>query len=288
MANARHATLSEGGSGKFHNMDGVITDYEFTTVHPFAKEGTRRSQSDFAPLYGVLTAQMDGAKEPDVDVLLVGSADDFYITDRNKTLTPVAEGRSVWAKGQWGKLIASLETLGCETENADFAEGVFNYQPIIGRRVRFQQEQQFDKNGKLKKRMGKGRDGKPREYDDTTTVITADYGMAVTTPTKGAKGVTTMTKVASKANGAAKEVDLTDTADEALVGLLDKFGGSAPKAKLVSAPAQLFLKKTYPAHSDELRKILYDDEYLNDAVTRGVLAEYKQSDKLQTVSLVPF
>ena len=280
MPNARHATLSEGGGGRFNNVDGVITNYEFTTVHPFAKEGNRRSKSDFNPLYGVVTAQMDGAKEPDVDVLLVGSADDFEISDEGKTITPADGGNGVWAKGQWGKFIASLETLGCETENADYAESVFNYEPIIGRRVRFQQEQQFDKAGKLKKRMGKGRDGKPREYDDTTTVVVADYGVA-----KGAKGgTTTTTKAASKANGAAKEVDLTDTADEALVGLLDKFGGSAPKAKLVSAPAQLFLKKNYPDHSDELRKIIYDDDYLNDAVTRGIVSEYKQSDKLQTLT----
>ena len=281
MANARHATLSEGGSGKFNNVDGVITNYEFTIVHPFAKQRNRRSRSDFSPLYGVVTAQMDGAKEADVDVLLVGSADDFEISDEGKTITPMGGGNGVWAKGQWGKFIASLEKLGCETENADYEESVFNYEPIIGRRVRFQQEQQFDKSGKLKKRMGKGRDGKPREYDDTTTIVVADYGMAAAVKT-GTK--TTTTKAASKANGAVKEVDLTDTADEALVGLLDKFGGSVPKAKLVSAPAQLFLKKNYPDHSDELRKIIYDDDYLNDAVKRGVVSGYKQSDKLQTLT----
>ena len=283
MANARHATLSEGGSGKFNNVDGVITNYEFTTVHPFAKEGQRRSRSDFSPLYGVLTAQMDGAKEADVDVLLVGSADDFEISDGGKTITPVEEGRSVWAKGQWGKFIASLEKLGCETENADYDENVFNYEPIIERRVRFQQEQQFDKGGKLKKRTGKGRDGKPREYDDTTTIVVSDYGVAEITKKGGAKGTTT-TKAASKPNGAAKEVDLTDTADEALVGLLDKFGGSAPKSKLVSAPAQLFLKKNFAEHSDELRKMLYDDEYINSAVVRMIIGSYDQSSKLQTLT----
>ena len=283
MANARHATLSEGGGGRFHNVDGVILLYEFTTVHPFAKEGNRKSRSDFSPLYGVLTAQMDGAEKSEVDVLLVGSADDFEIGNEGKTITPVEEGRSVWAKGQWGKFIASLEKLGCETENADYPEGVYNYEPIIGRRVRFQQEQQFDKAGKLKKRTGKGHDGKLREYDDTTTIVTADYGMAEMAKT-GARGTMAATKAASKANGAAKEVDLTDTADEALVGLLDKFGGSAPKSKLVSAPAQLFLKKNYPDHSDELRKIIYDDDYLNDAVKRGVVSGYAQSDKLQTLT----
>ena len=274
---SRPAKLSEGGGGKFNNVDGVISDYKFTTTHPFTRGDNptrqRRSTSDFKPLYGVVTAQMDGAKEPDVDVLLVGNADDFEIQDDGKTLEPVDGGNGVWAKGQWGKFIASLEKLGCETENADYAEGVFNYEPIIRRRVRFVQEQQFDKSGKLKKRMGKGRDGKPREYDDTTTIVVADYG------TVAVVGMTT--KAASKANGAAKEVDLTDTADEALVGLLDKFGGSAPKAKLVSAPAQLFLKKNFAEHSDELRKMLYDDDYINAAVERGVITAYEQAGKSQ-------
>ena len=277
---SRPAKLSEGGGGKFNGVDGVITGYEFTTTHPFAKGG--RSTSDFSPLYGVLSARMDSAKEDDIDVMLVGSADDFEVSDEGKTLTPVDGVNGVWSKSQWGKFIASLEKLGCETENADYAEGVYNYEPIIWRRVRFVQEQQFDKAGKLKRRMGKGRDGKPREYDDTTTVVVADYGVVETTK-KGAKGAAT-TRAAGKANGAATEVDLTDKADEALVGLLDKFGGSAPKAKLVSAPAQLFLKKNFAEHSDELRKMLYDDDYINEAVKRGVISEYDQSSKLQTLT----
>ena len=74
---SRPAKLSEGGGGKFNGVDGVITGYEFTTTHPFSKGG--RSKSDFSPLYGVLSARMDSAKEDDIDVMLVGSADDFEI-----------------------------------------------------------------------------------------------------------------------------------------------------------------------------------------------------------------
>ena len=281
----RPARLSEGGGGKFNGADGVITNYEFTEVHPFAREG-RRSTSDFKPLYGVLTARMDSAKENDVDVMLVGSADDFEISDNGKTITLAEGSNGVWGKSQWGKFIASMEHLGIETESGEVSDESYNYEPIIGRRVRFVQEQQFNKNGKLKKRTGKGRDGKLREYDDTTTVVTADYGYTTTAQSTSASPTTKTTAAtkSGKPNGAAKEVDLTDQADEALVGLLDKFGGSAPKAKLVSAPAQLFLKKNYPANSDVLRKIIYDDDYLNSAVERGIVSEYKQSDKQQLIS----
>ena len=282
---ARHAKFSSGG-GKFNGVDGVIVDYTFTTTHPFAKEGSRRSNSGFNPLYGVLRAQMDGSQQPDTDVMLVGSADDFEVTDEGQTIAPL-DGRPLWDKSQWSKFIASLEHLGIATENDEYAEGVYNYNPIIGRRVRFAQEQQFDQNGKLKQREGKGRDGKKRLFDDTTTVVTADYGSVAASQTTKTKTetVSPATRTATgKPNGKVKEVDLTDSADEALVGLLEKFGGSCAKAKLVSAPAQLYLKKTFPQTSDELRRMVYDDEYILGAVERGIIASYEQSSKAQTIT----
>lgn len=187
---------------------------------------------------------------------------------------------------------------------------MFNYEPIIGRRVRFVQEQQFDKSGKLKTRKGKGRDGKERDYNDTTTVVLADYGVVLSTPVdwdrsrppsqgktvtspvthtiKGSTRTTTATR-SGKSNGAptevfTRDVDLTSIADEALVSLLEKFGGSSPKSKLVSAPAQLFLKKNFAEHADEIRKILYDDDYINTAVERGIIMGYEQSGKQQMLT----
>lgn len=286
MANARHATLGDGGGGKFNNVDGVITDYEFTTEHPFSKGGKRSSKSDFSPLYGVLTARMDGTTEPDIDVMLVGSADDFVVSDEGKTITPV-DSQKVWSKSQWGKLIASMETAGIATENADYAEGVYNYDPILGQRVRFQQEVQLDKAGKVKTRTGKGRDGKPREYNDTTTIVVQSYGEAEV-PKKGAK-VTANTKVTKaaggKANGKAVEVDLTDIADEALAGLIEKFGSEFKKDKLVSAPGQLYLKKNFADNADELRVILHSDAYLSGAEERGILGEYSAKTGLITAAV---
>ena len=283
---ARHATLGSGG-GKFNGVAGVIVDYEFTTTHPFAKPGGRRN-SEFNPLFGVLRAQMDGSQPPDTDVMLVGSADDFEVSDEGKTITPL-DGRPVWDKSQWGRFIKSLEDLKVATENDEYAEGVYNYNPIIGRRVRFAQEQQFDQNGKLKQREGKGRDGKKRLFDDTTTVVTADYGSVAaskTTQTKTATVSPATRPAAGKPNGRvqAAEADLTDTLDEALVGLLDKFGGSCSKAKLASAPAQLYLKKTFPENSDDVRRGVYDDEYILGAVERGIIASYEQSGKSQLIT----
>lgn len=279
----RHARFSEGGR-KFNGVDGVITGYQFTTVHPFAKEG-RQSSSSFNPLYGVITARMDGAKEDEIDVLLVGSADDYDISDEEATLTPI-DGKAPWPHSQWAKFIFSLEHLGVECESDTVGEDSYNYTPIIGRRVRFSQEIQFDKTGKVKTRKGKGRDGKERDYNDTTTVVAADYGYvssSAPTSASGQKGAV-KSPTAGKPNGKIAEVDLTKQADLALAGLLEKFGGSTPKVKLVSAPAQLFLKKNYPNTSDELRKMLYDDDFLNGAVERGAISEYKQSSKEQLIT----
>lgn len=287
----RPAKLGEGGGGKFGNKDGVIKDYEFTTVHPFAQEG-KRSKSDFNPLYAVLTARMDDSEEDDIDVLLVGSADEFEIEDNGKTLVPAEEGRQIWAKSQWGKFIASLEAAGCATENPDYEEGAaFNYEPIINHRVHFIQEEQFDKSGKLKMRKGKGRDGKPREFKDTTTVVSADFGEVDAAPTKrGAKTtVASKTSKVTKAaggrpNGKAVEVDLDEQADEAILGVLGLFGGSCPKTKLTDAKAQLYLKKHFADTSDELRRMLFDVDYLTAAAERGVIT-FDQASKAQTVAV---
>lgn len=274
----RHAKLSEGGSGgKFNNVDGVIRDYQFTLIHPFAK---RVSNSAFKPLYAVLTAMMDGGLIDDVDVMLVGSATDFVISDNGHTLTPSRPDGTMWAKSQWGKFIASLEKSGCATENSACADNVFNYEPIIGHRVHFVQVQQFDKTGKLKTRQGTDRNGQTRMYDDTTTVVIADHGVVALTSKDNGSEALLATGSSSLLSGM---LDYT-RADEALVQLLVKFGGSAPKAKLASAAAQLLLKKNFAAEADTLRKMLQDDNYLCSAVDRGVIARYAQTEAEQTVT----
>lgn len=289
MAEARHAELGEGGGGKFNNVIGIIKSYEFTTVHPFAKNPPkRRKEGEFEPLFGVLTAQMDGATKPDVDVLLVGDANDFEVSEDGLTLTPAVEGGKVWKDGQWGKLIASLEEHGVSTESGDYERGVYNYTPIVNRRVRFKQVQQFDKNGKVKQREGKGRGGVGKKmYDDTTTVVCEDFGYAEVVKASAATSKSAAKRqAAGKTSKPAPSGVTTETMDEALVMLLDKFDGECPKAKIVSGPAQFALKKAYGEDADEIRRGIYDDEYLNDAVTRGVISGYDQTSKAQTISAV--
>lgn len=272
----RKSSFSEGGGGKFNNIDGVILSYEFTTSHPFAKEGQRRrGKSDFSPLYAVLTARMDGAEADDVDVMLVGDANDFEVEDDGLTLMPAKDGQKVWEKSQWAKFIRSWEAAADDGAEDEDTNGGFNYSPIVNTRVRFMQEVQLDKTGKVKTRKGKGRDGKERDYNDTTTVVSAFYGTA-DAPVKGRAATATKTTKAAggKANGKAVEVDLTQMADAALVGLLDKFGGSATVAKLIGASGQLYLKKNYPDTADELRKIVGDPDFLNAAVEREAISEF--------------
>lgn len=286
MAGARPSGFKKGG-GFLNNVDGVILGYEFTPDFPNPNGAPRKkSKSDFSPLYAVLKVQVDGAAQPVTTTLFVGSADDFEIEDDGHTLVPVEEGYTLWGSSEWARFIESM----CLNGNGNFSEDdlpedAINFEAIINKRVRFVQEKDLDKTEKRGKRKSK-KTGK--EYDQTQLVVSTVYPDAA--PARGAgksaSAPRTVTKAATKPNGKAKEVDLTETADEALQGLLEKFGGEAPKAKLVSAPAQMFLKKNYPDTADEIRKMIYDDDYLNGAVEREVIADYAQADKAQTITAV--
>lgn len=283
MGGARPSGYKQGG-GFLNNVDGVIVNYEFTPDFPFQSEQPRkRKASDFNPLYAILTARVDGAKQDVTTTLFVGSADDFEIEDDGHTLTPVEEGIALWASGEWQRFIKSMVDNGGENfSEDDLPEDVINFEAILNKRVRFVQTKDLEKTDKRGKRKSK-KTGK--EYDQTQLEVSTVYGDAEPVKRNAtAKPATRATKPAGKPNGKAVEVDLTDTAKEAVIGLLEKFGGSCPKAKLVSAPAQMYLKKNYPDTAEEVRKIIYDDDFLNAMVEEGDIKEYDQSGKAQTIT----
>lgn len=276
------STFGHGGGQKFNNCDGVIKDYIYATRNPFAKgEPKQLGDNDFHPLYAVLTARMDGKPADDVDVMLVGDARDFKIENNGRCVVPVKKGGKVWDQSQWGKFIESWEevsTLGAQTEPGEptYVEDGFSYEAILGTRVRFGQVPQFDKAGNIKTR--KGSDGKT--YNDTITVVTAYYGK-----TDVAVKTATTTKAASKPNGKAVEVSDGAQRDEALKGLLTVAGGKMPKSFIASAKSQLYLKKTFGVEAaDVIRRDLYDDEYLADAVDRGVISRFDLTAKEMTIT----
>lgn len=264
MSGARPSQFKKGG-GFLNNVDGTVLNYEFTTEFPNPNNKPKPKglkKSDFNPLYCILTVQVDGADEPVTTTLFVGSADDFEIEEDGHTLTPSEEGYSLWASAEWSKLIASMVESKFPEEN--LPEDAINFEPIINERFRFAQQKDDEKTAKRGKRKDK-KTGK--EYDQQQLVAVAYYGSAEPVGKKTASKPTTKGKPQEDADDA----DLDKTVDEALLKVLAKRGGTATKAQLSDAQAQLLLKKQYPDNADEIRKRMYDDDYLSEAVDRDLI-----------------
>lgn len=225
---ARPSSFKRGG-GFLNNVDGVITDYEFTTEFPGgnAKSKGSKKNPDFTPLYFVLSARVDGTDEDAQTTLNAGNADNFEISEDGKTLTPVEEGFELSANSALGKFISSLCEAGFPETN--LPEDAINYEAIIGTRVRFVQvvnKEATDKYGKRKSKDGK------REFDRQDLKVSNVLGLAGTSKatTKGGKPAPV---VKGKKGAAPVAEDTSELAGETLRDILsDTEDGSILKAKL--------------------------------------------------------
>ena len=287
MAGARPSAFRKGG-GFLNDVDGEITNYEFTTEFP-GGGGKRKSKSDFNALYAVLSVRVDGADEDVETTFFVGSADEWEISDDGKTLT--GDG-NLQATIGWGLFISSLVEHGFP-EN-DLPEDEVNFEPIIGWRVRFVQqtnEKATAKYGKRKAKKGKG------EYDRTDVVVSQVYdyvthdgkkeGKTTTRPTsrsvssaasQGTRAAATTSRSSGKPNGRVKEVDLTDDADALLIEILGDKDGEIKRKGLTMEVTKRRMKDP---NRDALRDLIFSDDYLTGAEERGLIG-YDQ--KTQTVT----
>ena len=285
MAGARPSAFRKGG-GFLNDVDGEITNYEFTTQFP-GGGGKRKSKSDFNALYSVLSVRVDGADEDVETTFFVGSADEWEISEDGKTLT--GDG-NLQATIGWGLFIASLVEHGFP-EN-DLPEDEVNFEPIIGWRVRFVQqtnERATAKYGKRKAKKGKG------EYDRTDVVVSQVYdqttkgGSKTTTrptsrsaaPVASRSGTTApsaTSRSSGKPNGKVKEVDLTDDADTLLIEILEGKDGEIKRKGLTMEVTKRRMKDP---NRDALRDLIFSDDYLTGAEERGLI-EFNQ--KTQTVT----
>ena len=273
MSGARPSGFKQGG-GFLNNVDGVITDYEFTTEFPGGggdKKRKKNGKGDFAPLYMVLSARVDGADEDVTTTLFVGGASDFDISDDGKTITPV-EGAGIRANSGLGKFIASMVEHGFD--ETELPEDEINFEPIIGQRVRFVQvvnKEATEKYGKRKARVGKG------EYDRTDLAVSAVYGKAdrkATRVSKKGNGAV----AATPGRGKKQDEDVTELATATLLEILAANKGSIDKARL---PNKVTLALVKHPQRDEVRRLVYSDEFL--ATEQGWT--YDQSSKTQTIEL---
>ncbi len=258
---ARPSSAKTGG-GFLNNVDGVITNYEFTTDAPKAKnaKGKKAGKSDFTALYFKLFAQADGA-EAEVDTSLYTgiNAQDVEISDDGKTLTPVEDGAEIAfpASKPFMLFMGSMCEHGFDEANLPEDGEPVNYEAIVGQRVRF--VQQKDEAATTAKGPRIGKDGK--SYPRQNLVVSEVYGEAedAKPAKKGSKPAP-----AGKGKKAAEEdeTDHTETAKEVLMAVL---GTTDPinRSKLGIQALKAMLKlKTPRADHNEVLDVLKSDDFL--------------------------
>lgn len=293
---ARPSSFKKGG-GFLHNVDGVITDYEFTDTFPGADARTKKKGSDeFTPLYTVLSVKVDGASDIQTTTIFTGNADDFEISADGKTLTPVEDNGGLRANSDFSKLIGSLVEAGFPETSLPEDEEPINYEAIIGTRVTFTQVRDEDAMAKAAKKwrqsggkfneagQKKGKDGKYYNLQYlTVSVVLGLPDVDDTLATKRtAKASTTRPGANVKAAGGkpnGKAVDLDALAKDTLLEILGENDGKLMKSKLPGKIASKLGPK-HP-HREEIRKLIYADDFL--ATEDGWT--YDQASKNQLIEL---
>lgn len=280
---ARPSSFKRGG-GFLNGVDALITGYQFTDEfngEPF-KAGKIKDKSGKTidkphSLNCLLSVRVDGADEDTTTNLKVaGKFAEWQVSDDGLTIVPVdengdpVEGRQLSANAGFSKFLATL------VKPTDGGEGFpeerlpeedFNFEAIIGTRVRFIQQTDVARTKEFGKR--KGKDGK--EYDRQDLVVETVYELPqaegkangkVAKPATGkaaAKAAPAVKGKAAKAAPAAEEVDIPQLSAETLVAILQKKGGKIEKSKLSMAILTQLMKHD---SREDVREWLFDDDNL--------------------------
>ena len=292
---ARQSSFKKGG-GFLNDVDGVITGYAFSdefngkAFEPgkFKDNKTNKMVDKPHSLNCALSVRVDGADDDITTTLRVAKDFDAWtVSDDGHTLTPT-EDANLGGSSAWGKFILSWETASGQGAEAETIDGrpaeanEFNYEPIIGSRVRFIQQDysaaelaSIKKLGASEKR--KGKDGK--EYSRQSLVVEQVYELAqVATKTNGKTKPVVAKPGAKPVKGKpappvpveADEPEIPELAGEALVEMLTKAGKPLQKAKLS------MLTLTTPslkgkAYRDDVRTWLFDDDNLDALAEQGAI-----------------
>lgn len=284
---ARKSSFKKGG-GRLHGVNGTIQDYQFTDEfngEPWKAgkiKGTDgKSVEKPHSLNCALTILVDGAEEPTIQNLRVASVFDNWVVSEDGHTISAAEDANLGGSSQFGIFIQSWETApgGGDVESEDFEVGEFNYETIIGRRVRFAQRDYTAEELAGVKKMGapekrKGKDNK--FYTRQHLIVEEVYGedeQAEVAPVKAAKAVkgkatpVKATGKPSKANGKSEttpEQDLDAIAAETLTGILAKNKGTVKKAQLSMKVLNALLpnKALDSPTRERIRKLVVSDDFL--------------------------
>lgn len=260
----------KGGGGFLNDVDGVIRDIQFTDefngkpFEPGKKPGTKEDK--FHSLFAAVTVQVDGAEDTVTQHLFVGDYDQWEIGENGTSVVPHDEANQFGQSAPFSKFVASLVKAGFPEE--DLPED-FEFEVLKGQRCRFGQEVVIDrKTNKPKVRVAKKGKFKGREFPDTTTIVTAYYGMEEDeapvvkgkTTSKPASGSKPAAAVKGKTSKKAEQTP-EDLAGTLVIQVLEEAKDSTikkPKLRM------LVLNKLGPGHpqKDAVLEAALDDDFL--------------------------
>jgi hypothetical protein len=301
------SNFKQGGGGFLNNVVGTITGYEFHG-DMYEKNGERvpfkagkvkgqdgKLKDRFHSLWFDLHVVPENATAEVSKSFFAGDADKFDISEDGLTITPTEEGANIGGSAT-NRFIASMCDASArpaayrdnEVFPVDRLDGddipYINFEPIVGTRCRFLNEE----DAKMKEKGLKRKAKNGKEYNYTNTIVVEVLGLpedsqpvkaatkgaptkgkqaaAVATPAKGAKGA------AGKPNGKAvttPQEDIDDDARAALRRYLDANKGSIAAKKL---RMQVLTDKTFKGNA-ELRDAVATKVEDTDWLESGIAYE---------------
>ena len=225
---ARPSSFKKGG-GFLNEVDALITGLVFESGDTYPiKKGPRKGE-EFTPLSLTVSARVDGADEDVSKRLLISDATRFGDVSADGTTLATPDGQTISAFSEAGIFINSLVN---PIEGGDgFPESrlgedddpEITYQPVVGTRVRFIQQERTGKRAGTQT----AKDGRVWPLKDLVVAKVYDLPQAAGKSNgKAAKPVGKTTK------GKIETVDTDELAVEALLRYVQQAGGSIAKSKI--------------------------------------------------------
>lgn len=256
---ARPSSFKKSG-GFLNGVDGVITGYRFTSEFngvAFTPGKWQDGSEKIPNLNFELAYRVDGSENDAHTPLRAGNMNAFDVSEDGLTITPIQDGYELSANTAFARFV---QTLVAPTGGGDgfpedrLPEDVFNYETIIGTRVRFAQEPVLDrKTGKpTVRKVTKGTHA-GKEFPNTTTVIETVYTLPVASAKKAVAG-----KPAAAKGAKVAAVSVEDLAIATQLGILEANGGTIEKKKLTT---RVIIALKDDPNQGAVRKMVATDEF---------------------------
>ncbi len=265
--------MFKGGGGYLKGVTLTILGITFDSKEWPAKS---KGKDGYSTLSAKLSFRIDGATADAFTFLPAGF---FYpenqtISEDGTTLGSDRDGAIIGGDTEFAKFINSIDAL--DPSLFEDNDGR-NFDAVKGLRVTTDRILDEAKTKEFGKRKGKTKDGKPAEFNRDYLVVKAVLGKvevkaAGKAPVASSKKPVASKAAAPKAAKTAPAASGTEAADTALLAIIAEAGGSVERKVMGSKATRYRLKANLDeAAGEAIRTQLMSDEYINDAVVRGVI-----------------